>query len=192
MKIAQEEVQKARAKLGNMPEEASRLIQFLNTRNKYQLEELGIQDRIGTILEVKRVFTKRTLMQNLERRCHDMQEEINAFMKRFDILQSKWFPSPLVIHDKLMSHKDYVEKLNKYASNQVGPSTSASAAKALPISRVLNDRLEKFLYVNHEIKHLFPIQPTFLRYTETDETLRKLWKTRIPKSQSWEEMLDVL
>jgi len=84
----------------------------LNTKNKCQLEELGIQDRTGTILEVKRGFTKRTLMQNLKRRCHDMQEEINAFMKRFDILQSKGLPSPLVINDKLMRHIDYVEKLN--------------------------------------------------------------------------------
>ena len=79
-----------------MPEEARKLIYFLNTKNKYQLEELGIQDRIGTILEVKKVFTKRTLMQNLERRCHDMQEEINAFMKIFNILQGKGLPSPLV------------------------------------------------------------------------------------------------
>ena len=68
VKLALEEVQKAREELGNMPEEANELIQFLNTKNRYQLEELGIQDRTGTILEVKRVFTKRTLMQNLERR----------------------------------------------------------------------------------------------------------------------------
>ena len=41
-----------------MPKEANELIQFLNTKNIYQIEELGIQDRTGTILEVKRVFTK--------------------------------------------------------------------------------------------------------------------------------------
>ena len=86
VKLAQEEIQKTRAELGNILEEAKSLIQFLNTRNKYQLEELFIQDKTGTILEIKRVFTKRTLMQNLERRCHDMQEEINVFMKRFDVL----------------------------------------------------------------------------------------------------------
>ena len=56
-------------------------------------------------------------MQNLERRCHDMQAEINAFMEKFDILQGKGLPSPLVTNDRLMRHKDYVEKLNKYAGN---------------------------------------------------------------------------
>lgn len=71
VKASREEIQRTRAELGRMPEEATRLIIFLNNKNKYQLEELGIEDRIGTILEVKRVLTKMTLMKNLERRCHD-------------------------------------------------------------------------------------------------------------------------
>ena len=63
-------------------------------------------------MEIKRVLTKNTLMKNLERRCHDMQANINAFMEKFAILQSKGLPSPLVINEKLMRHKDYVDKLN--------------------------------------------------------------------------------
>lgn len=118
-----------------------------------------------------------------------MQEEINAFMKKFDILRSKGLPSPLVINDKLMRHIDYVEKLDQYASNQASSSTSALTSKALPTGRVLYDSLENLFYVEHEIKHLFPIQPTFFRYTETDETLRKLQRTRMPEPQWWEEML---
>jgi len=55
-----------------MPEKATRLINFLNSKNKYQIEELGIEDGTGTILEVKKVLTKRSLMQNLERRCQNM------------------------------------------------------------------------------------------------------------------------
>ena len=62
IKLALEEILKAREELGNMPEEANELIHFFNTKNIYQLEEIGIQDRTGTILEIKRVFTKRTLM----------------------------------------------------------------------------------------------------------------------------------
>ena len=76
---------------------------FLNTKNKYQLEELGIQDRTGTILEIKKVFTKRTLMQNLERKCHDMQVEVNDFSQRLDVLLHKGLPSPSVSYDTLMS-----------------------------------------------------------------------------------------
>ena len=39
-----------------MPEEASRIIQFLNSKNKYELQELDIADRTDTILEVKKVL----------------------------------------------------------------------------------------------------------------------------------------
>ena len=66
VKLAIEEVLIAREELGNRPDEANELIHFLNTQNKQQLEEFGIQDRVGTILEIKRDFTKRILIQNLE------------------------------------------------------------------------------------------------------------------------------
>ena len=66
VKLAIEEVQSTREELGNRPEEANQLIQFLNTQTRHQLEELGIQDRTRTILEIERVFTKRTRTQNLE------------------------------------------------------------------------------------------------------------------------------
>ena len=164
VKLALEEVLKAREELGNMPEEANELIQFLNTQNRHQLEELGIQDRTGTILEIKRVFTKRTLMQNLERRCSDMQEEITTFLKRFDILLNKGLPSPLVSEDKLMDLENYVEKLDKHADNQASTSTSSSTI-VFPTGKSLHDRLENLFYLEHEVNHLFQIQPTFFRYT---------------------------
>jgi len=118
IKLALEEVKRTKEELGRMPKEATRLINFLNTKNKYHLEELGIRDRIGTILEIKKVLTKKSLMQNLERRFLNMQEEINEFMKKFGVLQSKGLPSPLVINDKLMTQLDYVNKLDKYVGNQ--------------------------------------------------------------------------
>lgn len=72
--------------LGQMPEQANRLIRFLNTKTNEKLEALEIIDRTGTILEIKRVLTKRTLMQNLERICQDMQVEINSFTEKFTVL----------------------------------------------------------------------------------------------------------
>ena len=110
---ALEEIEKAREELGKMPEEANRLINFLNTQNKKQLAELGIQDRTRTILEIKRVFTKRTLMQNLERRCSDMQQEICSFRERFDDMLKKGLPSPVTEEDRLMDLESFVKKIKK-------------------------------------------------------------------------------
>jgi len=165
VKVTLQEIEKNREELGGKPEEAIRLINFLNSRNKHQLEQLNIEDRTATILEIKKVLTKRSLMQGLERKCQNMQEDIDEFMEKFGILQSKGLPSPLVINDKLMFQDDYVSKLHQQANNQA----NSSAVKALPIGRVLYDGLENFFYIDHEVKHLFPVQH-FVKYTEADES----------------------
>ena len=84
-----------------------------------------------------------------------------------------------------MDLESYVEKLDRYADNQANSSTSTLEA-ALPTGKNLHDRLENLFYLEHEIKHLFPIKPTFFRYTEADETLRKLQWTRIPEDNGGE------
>jgi len=38
------------------------IIIFLNSKDKYQLEELGVEDRTKTILEVKKFLTKKNLV----------------------------------------------------------------------------------------------------------------------------------
>ena len=76
---AQGEIQKASDLLGHIPEQANMIIQFLNTHTKEELAALDIRDRTSTILTIKRVLTMRNFKQNLERKCQDMQVEINAF-----------------------------------------------------------------------------------------------------------------
>jgi len=121
------------------------------------LEQLGIPDRTGTILDIKSFLTKKTLMPNLQKRSQDMQVEINSFMQRFTILQDKGLPSLLGNNNRLMKHADCVYKLNKYALDQAGSSASTSEVKALPTSQSLYDNLESFFYIEHEVKHLFQL-----------------------------------
>ena len=189
---AQVEIQKTRALLGHMSEQANRLIHFLNTKASEELATLEILDRTGTTLEIKRVLTKRTLMQNLERRCQDMQVEINSFTEKFTVLHKKGLPSPLGSNDRLMKHIDYTHKLNKYVADQIASSTSASETKALPSGQALYDNLENLFYIEHEVKHLFTILPNLFRYTETDETLRKPQRHKLLEEKWWEDMLGIL
>ena len=55
-------IEKIRVELGDMPTQANEIIRFLNSKTREELEELKIEDRAETILEVKRVLTKRSLM----------------------------------------------------------------------------------------------------------------------------------
>ena len=121
-----------------------------------------------------------------------MQVEINSFMQRFKILQDNGLPSLSGDNDRLMKHANYVHKLNTYAVGQVNSSTSASEVKSIPTGQSLHDNLESLFYIEHEVKHMFQLQLNFFRYTEADETLRKLQRHKFPEQQWWEDMLGIL
>jgi hypothetical protein len=59
-------IEKIIVELGDMPTQVNEIIKFLNSKTREELEELKIEDRTETILEVKRVLTKRGLMLQLE------------------------------------------------------------------------------------------------------------------------------
>lgn len=108
--------------LGNRPRDATRLIQFLNSKKKSQLQELEIEDKIATILEVKKVLTKKDLMHKLEEKSKEMQVAVDRFMTKFDKIKEKGLPNPLVIHDKHMEQGDYNDKLRDVARQEVDTS----------------------------------------------------------------------
>lgn len=55
--------------LGRKPKEATTIIKIFNSKSREELEKLGIQDRIETILELKRMHSNRNLMLQLENKC---------------------------------------------------------------------------------------------------------------------------
>jgi hypothetical protein len=55
-------VEKIRVELGDMLAKANEIIRFLNSKTREELEDLKIEDITETILEVKRVLTKRGIM----------------------------------------------------------------------------------------------------------------------------------
>ena len=72
IKVATQAIQKVKEELGDMPEDANRLIHFLNRKNRYELHELDIEDKIETILEIRKFLSERNLMLNLEEKCQNM------------------------------------------------------------------------------------------------------------------------
>jgi len=184
IKLATKAIQRVKAELGDMPKEAARIIQFLNSKKKYELQELEIPDRIGTILEVKRALTKRNLMLNLEDMFQTMQLTIDKFMIKFEILRQKVLPNPLVINDKLMPQEDYNRKIREVARDQV----NNSSMKGIPTGKVLYQTFENVFYLQHEVKHLFVNKPTFAKYIEADEIFKKMINIQLPDTETWEKL----
>jgi len=165
IKQVTEAIKNVKEELGETPEKAMIFIQFLNSKNKYELQELDILDRIGTILEVKRVLAKINLMLNLEDECQTMQLVVDRFMTKFELLREKGLPSPLVVNDKLTTQEDYNKKIGEVAKEQ----ENTSSMSGIPTSRVLYETFENLFYLQYEVKQLFITNPTFSKYIEADE-----------------------
>lgn len=135
VEVATKAIKKVKEDLGDQPKDANRLIHFLNSKNKHEVNEMGVEDRTEAIVEGNKVLSKINLLLNLEEKCHNMQVAIDKFMEKFQILRDKGLPSPMVIHDKRMTQLDYTDRLSKLAKDQA----NTSGIKALPTGKVLCD-----------------------------------------------------
>jgi hypothetical protein len=110
-------VEKIRMELGDMPAQANEIIRFLNSKTREELEELKIEDKTETILEVKRVLTKRGLMLQLEEKIQVMDQGVKKNFNKIDALQKKGLPGMKVINDKLMTLLDYKKRLTEVSKD---------------------------------------------------------------------------
>jgi hypothetical protein len=97
--------------LGENPIEATNLIMFLNSKNKQELEEMEIEDRIETILENKKILTKKGLVLQLEENSQVMDIGVQRFFNKFEVINKKGLIGLLVLNDKLITLLDYNQKL---------------------------------------------------------------------------------
>ena len=54
------------------------------------------------------------------------------------------------------------------------------------------DALQLDIIIQHEIKHIFIVKPTFAKYTDMDEVYMRLLKVIVPGHIRWEELCDLL
>jgi len=97
------ENQRAKEALGNMPDQANRMINFLNHQTREELAVLHIMNRTDSILTAKSVLTLRSHVQALEARCRDIQRDVDNFDVRLGALQTRGLPSPLTSAGKLLT-----------------------------------------------------------------------------------------
>ena len=79
------------------------IIKFLNSKNIYELDDFRVDDRTETILEVKRILTKKNLVGQIKEKCHGLEITMNIFFNRIDPLTQKGLPSLFVINDNLIA-----------------------------------------------------------------------------------------
>jgi len=111
MQRSKQTMDKTKGELGERHAEANEIINSFKSRKKEELEALEIEDRTETILEVKKVLTKRGLMSQLEERAQEIDICVQRFFSKMDSLHKKGLPSLLVINDNLITLSDYKQKI---------------------------------------------------------------------------------
>lgn len=61
---------------------SKKIIKVLNSKNREELEQLGIQEKTKAILEVKRMHNKRNIMLQLHNKCQNLETSIQIFIRR--------------------------------------------------------------------------------------------------------------
>ena len=78
----------------------------------------------------------------------------------------------------------YVKKLKEIAKD----TTKFVGIKGSMTGRAFLEAMDNDLYIQHEIKHIFQLRPTFMKYIETDAIYRKLIRIKILNPKEWEKL----
>jgi len=70
------------------------MIHFLNNHTKEELAALSISSRTDAVLTTKKVLTLRNFVQTVERKCQEMQAEVDDYKLKMGALQSKRIAQP--------------------------------------------------------------------------------------------------
>lgn len=165
------------AELGEMPSTTNRIIMFLNSKNRYDMDDLGVDDRTET---------KNNLVVQLMEKCHTLEVEVNMIFTRIDALNKKGLPSLFLINDKLMTREDYKKKLQAISKD----TTKYSHIKGVMIGRAFYEAICNIIFIQHEIHHIFVVKPTFAWYTEVYEIYHKGKKIVIPNEEWWDKLCE--
>ena len=160
----------------------------MNSKNREELAEFKIPDRTEAILEIKKVLTKRNIMNNLEEKCDNMNISISKFKTKYDLLLEAGLPDIHALNEKLMPQKDYDQKIRAHAKEQA----KKPLPQESPSGKALLQYFENLFFLENEIKHMFIVKPKFSKYTEADESSRKLKSIKIPTAQQWQEFTDLM
>ena len=85
-----------------------------------------------------------------------------------------------------MSREDYVKKLQGISTD----AANISNIKGNITRKALLEAISNQIYIEHELKHVFVVKPTFAKYTEADEIYMRLMKIKIPDEEAWSDLCD--
>lgn len=91
------------------------MIDFLNRQAKEELAAINIINRTEAVLTTKKVLTLRNYVQTVERKCYEIQAEVDEYKVKMGALQAKGLPSLLNSTLRLLPHEQYANRMSTFA-----------------------------------------------------------------------------
>ena len=85
------------------------------------------------------------------------------------------FPSLFVINDKLMPRTNYVNRIIEISKDTSKLTNMKNTMTGKAFYEVINNDV----FIQHDVKHIFHLRPTFIKYTESDEVCKNMNRTNI-------------
>lgn len=104
-------VEKTKDAIKQKPGEAHKIIKMVNSKTRYELEEVQIQDKTCTIMEVKGILTKNNLMIQLENKCEELDLQVKIFNIELNVLQENGLVALKAYNGKLIPLENYQVQL---------------------------------------------------------------------------------
>ena len=171
-------VDRIKLELGNQPEIAERVIDYLNGRFASELQVLNISDRTCLIMEDKRVLSKLDLATPFQKQCATITRSNKAFKDRFQPCFNAGLPSFWGESGALYKKQSYDILFATFRSDQ-------NKFEGMPetLARIV---LVEYLSLEFDLLHIITIEfqhvPIFsyTRYTELDMAGRAMNSYQYP------------
>lgn len=85
-----------------------------------------------------------------------------------------------------MTREDNMKKLQDIAKDKA----KSIYIKGTMTGRYFYEPISNITFIQHEIKHIFVVKPTFAQYTEVDEFYHKVTKIAIPNEEWWDNLCE--
>jgi hypothetical protein len=173
--------------LSGKPEEAKELIKFLNSRYKDQLKTLSINDRTILVMEANKVLSKMHLLQNTERKVHELARGISSFKRIFKEVISFGLPNLWDGVGDLFLEEEYQKRLDQRRNDDKIFERMDRPLKGKDMYDMLAGDFVLLCTLRLVLKGLSP--PSYEKYTDLDEISRNMKQIGISYGKCMEEVV---
>jgi hypothetical protein len=172
--------------LDNKHDLAADIIKLLNNITKEEFKDLQVNDRTSILMDVKRLITKRILLQNAENKGRELMREISTFKNIFSVVIKHVLPSFWNKNGDLYPMKNYQNILENRRNSDSKFENLDGTFKGQDVVELLVGDFELL----HNMKMIFRKLPPLIyeQYINLDEAVRNLNGHRYLMGKCWKRV----